>query len=332
VVGWQGVRFTLPPEWNVTGFSLDRENGHIRVDSPGAGTVSVQVRWSNAADSRQGPQTPYYMLAPYFRKWLKRPNPTVAKTDLKQSLEKMLNDTAKDAKKGRAVFESQMKSEKVEGENGERTAISFSWTGSGRGQGKIWRCNVCNRVVIAQVIGMAKDHNIIGNVASQLFATFHDHSIEGFDLWGLYDLQASVPDDFRLESHKLMAGHLQLVFARGAERIILNRWGLANITLKKFTEEEWFRANAYCNTAGFTVTRESMGTGHDGAKLSAPLPLTARFLALRDAKGSLRQFPTRYAGGVWHCAQSNKLFSIQVLHNKKSEGLWESVVQRCLCH
>src|SRR5580658_8277341 len=168
VIGWQGVRFKMPPEWNVTGFSLDRNNGYIRVDSPGAGTMSAQVRWTSAATTQNQPPTPYYMLAPYFRKWLRRPAPALPPTDLKASLEKVLNDAAKDAKKRKASFDSQMKAQRTEGDNNERTAINFSWTGAGRGQGKIWKCDTCSRVVVAQVIGMPKDHNAIGSVASQL--------------------------------------------------------------------------------------------------------------------------------------------------------------------
>src|ERR1051326_4996532 len=83
VIGWQGVRFTLPPEWNVTGFSMDRDNGYLRVDSPGSGTMSVQVPWLNAAKPDQGPPTLYSLLAPVFRRWLHRPEPEVPKPNLK---------------------------------------------------------------------------------------------------------------------------------------------------------------------------------------------------------------------------------------------------------
>ena len=332
VVGWQGVRFTLPPEWNVTGFSLDRDNGYLRVDSPGTGSMSVQVRWSNAAKPEQGPPTPYYMLAPYFRKLLKRPEPVAPKTDLRQTLNRILKDAAKEAKKsGRAAFECQTRPEKVEGGNDERTAMGFTWTGAGRGQGKIWRCNTCDRVVVAQVVGLQKDHNQIGAVASQLFATFQDHSEDGFDLWALYDLQAQVPVEFHLAAHRVMSGHLQLAFARGAERIIIERWGLANVTLKRFKLKEWFERNALCAT-GRMHPGEHEVNGHMAVKLTGSLPLAARLLALRECKGTIRPFPNRYTAGAWHCEEENKLYSIQVLHHAKTEGLWDQIAARCHCH
>ena len=172
----------------------------------------------------------------------------------------------------------------------------------------------------------------MGMVASQLFATFQDHTTDGFDLWALYDLRASIPVEFTLQSHKLMSGHLQLVFGRGAERIVLDRWGLANVTLKKFTDEEWLRNNALCRTGW---DGKAAGSHVDGARRCAGPGSIACHRKSRFSgrqRRSLRRFPTRYSGGVWHCPETNKLFAIQILHNRKTEGLWEQVVSRCVCH
>src|SRR5262249_45059025 len=147
--------FTLPPEWNVTGFSMERDSGYLRVDSPGSGTMTVQIRWTNAAKPDEGPTTGYTLLAPHVRKLFRRPPPPIPKPDLKSSLEKMLKETEKQAKKAKTAFESSIKSERTEGENDERAAMNFSWSGVGRGQGKIWYCETCHRIVIAQVVGMA---------------------------------------------------------------------------------------------------------------------------------------------------------------------------------
>src|SRR5438552_18821835 len=91
VVGWQGIRCELPPDWNVTGLSMERESGYLRIDSPGGGTMTVQIRWTNAAASQQG-KTLYHLLAPHVRKLLRQPEPVVPKPDLKANLEKVLED------------------------------------------------------------------------------------------------------------------------------------------------------------------------------------------------------------------------------------------------
>ena len=333
VIGWQGIRFRLPPDWNLTGFSMNRENGYLRVDAPGDTALTVQVRWMNAARPEPaGPPNVYSFAAPYVRKWLRRPTAVVPKPNLRANLERLLKDTAKEAKKSKAAFESAIKTEKIEGENGERKSLSFSWTGQGRGQGKIWHCETCNRVVVAQVIGLAKDQSAIATVASQLFATLQDHAIDGYDRWALYDLQIDVPEDFRLEEQKLLSGHLHLAWGRGAERIVLERWGLANITLKKFTLAEWFRSHALMRVGGLSCDETHTVHGHESVRYTGSLSLAARLHALRNSKMSLQRFPSRYEGGIWNCALSNKLFAVQTLCHRRTEGLWEDVVSRCVCH
>ena len=331
VIGWQGVRCVLPPEWNLTGFSMDRESGYIRADAPGNSALTVQIRWTQANKPEQ--KTLYHTLLPLIRFALKRPAALEAKTDLRGSLEKMLKDTAKQAKKAKKEFESNIKPEKAEGPNDERTAINFTWTGEGRGQGKIWHCSHCKRILMAQVVGLQKDGGAIGSVAAQLFSTLRDHAEDGHDLWALYDLEMEVPEDFRLESQKLLSGYLHLKFLRGAEQIVIDRWGLANMTLKKFTLAEWFRSNALVRLKRLTATSYSDDAeGHEFEAWTGKLTLFGLIKALRDGRGGLRNFPTRYTGGAWTCKESNKIYSVQVLHSAKHKDLWAEVVNRCACH
>lgn len=332
VVGWQGIRCILPPDWNVTGLSLERDTGYLRVDAPANSAMTVQIRWSNVAKSARGATNLYDFLTPRIRRWRKIPDPPVLKPDLKANLEKMLKETAKQAKKGKAAFESSQKTERVEGEHGERSAIHFNWQGAGRGQGKIWYCATCHRIVVAQVVGLNKDAAGMNAVASQLFATLHDHPEDGFDLWALYDLQVGIPEDFRLEAQRLLSGHLHLEFGRGAERILLDRWGLANVALKKFTLAEWLHNHAPVNLARMERSEVETERGHTALRYTGSLPALARVRALKEGRGSLRRFPTRYTGGIWECAQTNKIFAIQIQHNRRTEGLWEQVVERCDCH
>lgn len=332
VVGWQGIRFQLPPEWNVSAVSMDRDNGSLRVDAPGDSTLSVQIRWMNAAKPQQaGPPNLYHYLAPQFRKWFRRPEPPVPPTNLKANIERILKEAEKQAKKTKASFESSIRPEKTEGPDGERSAINFSWTGVGRGQGKIWQCRTCNRIVIAQVIGLAKDQAAISAVASQLFATLEDHTTDGYDLWALYDLQIGIPEDFRLEAQELKSGFLHLSFARGGEKILVDRWGLANVARKRFSLTDWFKNNAFARLKHMKKDEETI-YDHEAVHYVGSLGLFDRLRLLKDAKTALRRFPTRYEGSLWECTDSNKLFAVQVLHSKKTEGLWDEVTDRCVCH
>jgi hypothetical protein len=330
VIGWQGIRCTLPPEWNLTGFSMDRDNGYLRIDGPQTGSMSVQIRWQDAVKPPEPRLSLYYLLAERWRVWRKLPALPAPKPDLKANLDKILKETAKQAKKNKASFDSTVKPERTEGEQGERTAMSFSWTGIGRGQGKIWYCSVCRRIVVAQVLGTQKQ-SALANVAAQLFATLHDHGVDGYDLWALYDLEMEVPTDFRLDEQKLLSGHLQLTFGRNGERIVVDRWGLANMTLKRFKVDEWFRNNAGVNLKRLT-SHEDETRGHPVTRFEGSLSLFDRLKMLREARGALRRFATRYEGGAWNCPESNKIYSVQVYSNRRTIGLWSELVRRCRCH
>lgn len=331
VIGWQGVRFTLPPDWNLTGFSMSRESGYLRVDAPGNSAITVQVRWTMA--NKPETKTLYHALAPKVRKLLKKPEPKGPKPDLKASLEKMLKESQKAAKKEKSKFESNLKPEKTEGEHDERTSVNFTWQGAGRGQGKIWHCEECGRLVVAQVVGLNKDTAAMNAISSLLFQNIHCHDVDGWDRWALYDCQVDVPKDFRLESQKLLSGFLSLTFGRGAEKIIVNRWGLANMTLKKFTPDEWFRGNASVNLkAQKKIACVLDNTGHEVEHYRGKLSLPARAKALKEGKLNPFHLPTRYAGGCWVCPESNRLYTIEVWHREKNGTLWDEVAERCLCH
>ncbi len=332
VIGWQGMRCLLPPEWNVAGFSMDRDNGYLRVDAPGSGSMTVQLRWFNAAKPAKTQASLYYVLAPRFRKLLKRPEPEIPAPDLKANLDKLFKENAKQARKGKAAFDSSVKPERVEGEQDERAAMNFSWSGQGRGQGKIWYCKTCHRVVIAQVVGLNKDQAAMQTVASQLFASLQCHATDGYDRWALYDFQMDVPEDFRLEAQKLLSGYLHLTFGRGGEKIVLDRWGLANMTRKKFTLDAWFANNALVKVQNLAQTETRSALGHAVSHYAGGLSLAGRMRVLRESKASLRRFPSQYEGGVWECEAENKIYALQVVHNAKTRGLWAEVLARCLCH
>ncbi len=331
VIGWQGIRCVLPPEWNLTSFSMERENGYIRADAPGDTALTVQIRWQDASDTERKIGTLYDVFAPKVRKLFNRPAPEQKPPDLRRLLDKVLKDAAKSAKKAGAGFESSTRPEKLEGDDLERTAIPFSWLGGGRGQGKIWHCTKCNRVVVAQVIGIARDGGQVQSVAAGLFATLRDHSADTLDLWALYDLQVKVPVTFRLHQQQVMSGHLRLVFLRGGEMIVIDRWGLASMTLKKFKLEEWLAANVTVKLKSMEQAKVILQSGHEAKVFSGRLSLTDRLKVFRSARGLARPLAVRFEGGVWLCENENRIYTVQALTSRKTTDLWKLVADTVMC-
>jgi len=326
LIGWQGMRFLLPPDWNVTGFSLNRGEGYLKVDSPG--TMFVQIKWNDP----QGPRRPVTLAGltlQLWRRWRPKPPKEPEPPDLRAVLDNFLKQVGKQARKAKDTFDYKVKPETQEA-NGERIAHHFSWTGSGLGQGKIWFCKGCGRTVIAQVVGQRRDN--VAAVASELFAEIRDHAEDGWNTWALYDLVAGIPEDFEIRSQKLMSGYLKLEFGRrGGERILLERWGLANVARKKFTLTEWFEQTRQEQNARVTGS-ETTAQEHPAVCVAGWIRGVFNWLrALRDAR-PLHRPAARYEGCAWECPETNKIYAVQVWHNVCTQGLLEEVVARCECH
>lgn len=317
-----GIRFTLPPEWNVTGFSTDPGAGYLKVDSPG--TMFAQVKWTDP-----GLVKPRTALEYALRWWRTRRGKGADETpDLQATLDEFLRTSAKVARKSRESFDCKVKPEVVEA-GGERTARNFSWTGGGCGQGKIWHCKGCGRIVIAQIVGQGKDP--VANVASGMFGDMVDHPEEGWATWGLYDLVASVPEDFALETQQLMSGYLKLVFRRaGGEKLVVERWGLANVAAKKFNLTDWIAHSCDTRRYGAALV-EGDANGHPAVWATGSTGIVDRMRAYRETVGTWKP-ATAYSACCWDCDESNKRYAVQWWRSPKEGSELEEVVARCECH
>ena len=325
LIGWQGIRFSLPPEWNMTGFSLNKNDGYVKVDS--TGSMFAQVRWTDPKQKNNS-ITLLGLLLSFFIKSNKQKKLAKGDTpDLRSILDEFLKAANKQAKKNKTSIDCKIKPEE---RYEDRVWHNFSWTGGGQGQGKIWYCKICGRVVMAQVVGAAKDP--VNDVAAAMLGDFFDHDADGWYTWALYDLVTGIPSDFKLKNQKLMSGYLRLEFERnGGERILVERWGLANVTLKKFTIDEWFKHS--CQTGAHrSVISQGIVQDHPAFFAHGKVhSLSGLFSAWRDTGFSLRP-AIKYEASCWACEETNKIYAVQVWHNGFTEGLAKEVNLRCECH
>src|ERR1051325_7773254 len=93
LIGWQGIRFTLPPEWNLTGFSNEAGGGYVKLDSPG--TMFAQVKWMEPGGSPR--KDLVGILLRLLRSLKVLPPAKARKPNLKAVLEAFLADTGRSA-------------------------------------------------------------------------------------------------------------------------------------------------------------------------------------------------------------------------------------------
>lgn len=290
-MGWQGVSLRVPPDWSVTGFQGDAKEGYLRVDSPGS--LVAEVRWAQA------------------RK----------RVDVRKRLDAYLNLVERQAKKRKVPFTGRIKlSEDWEG------ALEFNYRADRKVRGFIRQCPQCRRVVIAQVSG-DKDDPVV-NVANQLLDTLQDHSEDGWWTWALLGLVVRLPERFALVKSQVMSGYLMLQFRSRYTEVSVERWGLADVTLKRWTLEEWaLQATEW--------KRLKKQPSSDAAKAHPAVHLVGRRLApnvwlRRKLERLILRRPEEVRGVVWHCEPSNRIYSVRV--ERGAEELLRQIVDSVQCH
>ena len=292
-VGWQGVVAQVPADWSLSAVNGSENSGYFRADD--TASLMLEVKWQKVGKQ----------------------------VDLHKKLDEYLNDLGRRARKKRAGFEHKIK-EKDAG------SLSFTWRSDRKAQGRLWHCAECSRVMIAQVSGSASDD--ISGLASVVLPTIEDHSEDGWRTWAMYDLIAEAPPGYSLEKHRLMAGYIQLAFRKGSNRLIIERWGLANVALKNQRLREWFNIRAGHDLGQYRCSIEDIDfDGERGLRVSGRRRGVRQALKSAGELMTLRKPALCLDGYVWVCEESNKVFSIQSMHSK-GEDILDGVLERIECH
>ncbi|MCS6831282.1 MAG: hypothetical protein RMM08_10505 [Armatimonadota bacterium] len=291
IVGWQGVSLRVPPDWSVTGFQGDAKEGYLRVDSPGS--LVAEVRWAQAKKA----------------------------VDVRKRLDAYLNLVERQAKKRKVPFTGRIKpSEDWQG------ALEFNYRADRKVRGFIRQCPQCRRVVIAQVSG-DKDDAVV-NVANLLLDTLQDHSEDGWWTWALLGLVVRLPERFALVKSQVMSGYLMLQFRNRYTEVTVERWGLADVTLKKWTLAEWAQ-----QVAGWKRTRAQHTEGevkmHPSVWSVGVRRAPTVWLRRKVERWILRR-PEELRGAVWHCEPGNRIYAVRV--ERGTEQLLEQIVASVQCH
>lgn len=324
VVGWDGIRFTVPADWNVSAVSASRSDGYLKVDS--TGTMFLQVKWFDP--QRERPRTLFGLVAALLKRRTQSEDSAQKVPALRDMLDKFLKDTGKRARKSGQTFQCKIKPE-AEERGGERVVHNFSWTGSGYGQGKIWYCRQCRRTVIAQVVGQARDP--VADTAAAIFSDMHDHPEDGWTVWGAFDLVTGIPASMRLGVHQFMSGYIKLEFLRaGQGRIVVERWGLANVARKRFTLRDWLASTVGAEAFDPEYVDASMN-GHEGVLATGRVRGLRSVHAWRDALPTLRP-ATEYEACLWECEVTNRLYALQTWRPRTAVSMMGDLIARCECH
>lgn len=291
-----------PKDWSLVAVTGDEKKGYFRVDSPRS--TSAEVRWIE----------------------VKSPPDIEARTkDFLRQLEKA-------NKKRKMPFTWQVKPRKqtkIETATGG-SSVGFTWRGDRNGYGRLLYCPTCRRVVIAQIVSpLGEDAS---GVAGELLGTVCDHQDPEWQMWALYDLQVSLPSDYRLVKHSLMSSYIMLSFKSKDAELIVERWGLANTLLKRSGMEDWFRKDSLPDYGGFKLEIKPEDVrGHEGLEVLGRRYGIRQMVRTAARSLTLRPLPQELTTYAWHCTESNRLFAVRVVRDDGGELIGE-VMDRIACH
>ena len=311
--GWQGISLSTPDAWNLVAYGGDEKSGNLRLDNGEAtpsSVLGVELRWSTLKN-------------------------TLKDADLDQRLDQFFANIRKSSKREKLSVDTKSKAVKDDRFPDRAATRTFQWKADRKGYGRIWYCETCKRLVIAQMVSGLKGDN--SAVAHDLLASIRCHSDDdAWRLWSLYDLTSQIPSGYRLKGQpQLLNIYVSLSFERAPhETIVLEQWGVANVQLRDRYLDEWFRhKNGELVHSLKYETEETDVNGHPA------LLITGRQTGLMYWFGKvipqllrLQRPAPHYGACLWECPETNKIEQVQVFARKPCREVLKSMVERTPCH
>lgn len=308
--GWQGIEMKLPANWELGGLSGDYNNGYIRMDDESI--PRIELKWTKTKEKKPDLNK---ILDAYFKTMKKRMGPGSSLLSIKRDINLVKNEE---------FFE-------------DRDVLFYNWKANVRANGTIWHCKECKRIIVVQIMGYLKES--ILPLTLQILESIHDHPTGHTSLWSAYQLTAEIPRRYQLEKQKLMSGYLLLSFADGSRVLNVERYGLANVTLKETDLRTWFRGYyaKMLRKYGFSFKEmEENGQGGDDdfrlemlgqdKRIIDKIPFSPIFAIDKILRRK------QVASSFWHCKKSNKIFVVMAMSKRGAGELVAQVASSIQCH
>jgi hypothetical protein len=307
------VTLHVPADWNLVGFGGEEKAGSFRLDSgdPDDKLHSLELRWATT----KGGQT------------IK---------DLETRIAPLLKKAARSAKKTGTRAETDTHPIEDKRHDDRDAILAFSWRDAGlAAQGRIWHCETCGRVMVAQIYGVLDSRGRA--MANEILAGIECHSHEiGWRKWALYGLDTEVPADFGLAGQQLMNVYLQLSLQLGqsTDLLMVEQWNLANVQLKGMYLDEWFehKCGGLAHSAKLDK-REAQAQRHPALLITGRRSGLGYWLSEGVKQlARLKRPAVHYASVLWECPETNRAYLIQSFSRRQRQELVNEIASRTICH
>ena len=289
---WQGLELEVPEDWNLGRVDGDFSKGYARLDD--AEIVRAEIEWRRLSGRGEALR-------------------------LTELVDRYLANLQKKADKAGAPFEVERRARFLKNKKflAGREYEVFIWEADFRAYNLAIVLEE-GRIVLLRVL--AKLDESIEERAEAVLRSLVDQEGEEEYLWSVYGLNLAVPADFKLESHALKSGHIQLDFARGKEVLKIHRLSMARILLKNTRIEDWYPVFFKKQLRDMLVDiSPDLVYEHQGIELKGRP--RSRLRQLLRPLPFLNPRPRQYLHGrVWHDAELDKISIIEYLYRKKDRA------------
>ncbi len=279
-IGWQGLQFDLPGNWNFIAESGTPKEGLIRVTSPHA---NVEIKWGKVTNP-------------------KKFSPESVKTKLFEKLKKS----------DRKLTVTTRKTDKLLGHD----CIYFDLKSDYKGSGVIWFCDHVKKMFIALLTAAPEHFKQSVLDFEGLIHSLRCHVDEAWTRWGVFGFSFKAPSKFELLERRFYVGHgtislstLEAHLLRKEEtQALLQYWGAANVSFENAHSnmKEWFEdfyQNEFRKQYGRKITmgrfRRTKINGHDATIVKGVFK-----------KGRLNTRTNHCGICMWFCPITNRVYAL----------------------
>lgn len=304
--GWQGIRLRVPEEWNLGRVEGNHQSGYVRLDD--AELVRAECEW----------------------RMLKEPD----REPLEILVDRYLSSLQRKAQKGKISFSVQ-RHLKFRGDQSwlaGREWEVFSWEADYRAHNLALKTDG-GRVALVRLLSRLDERPM--EVFESVCRSLEDQFRQERWFWSVYGLSFWMPAEFRLESHELRSGHIQLSFEQQDKQLCrIQRLSLARLLLKEVELVDWYPAFFRKQLREMDIQVEKTRVrGHPALRVSGRPK--SRWRQLLRPLPWVNPRPRLYQDSrVWHCEEADKICVVDHLYRREEQrgDLAERLADGYICH
>ena len=182
----------------------------------------------------------------------------------------------------------------------------FEWQGGEiKGKGVVLYCPASQQ---ASLLQFYQQRGVDGSeVHLGVLDSFRDRCEQGMLRWSLFGLNALMPKSFELVRYRFEPGHYQLEFKDPQKCVDLNRWGPADLLLRKSDLRHWFEKRCkeldWCRVASIREQNYQGRPALHGKNRGSDTP------AVRLWARISRKLPNVWVR-IWHLSSQNQILGV----------------------